>query len=463
MSEFTTITKVTIRNVKGIEFLSFIAGQINVLSGKNGVGKSSVLDAIQGIFDGGHDPGLIRNGAEKADVELHLSEGSIIRKITTQKQSVLNVITNDGGIVRSPKSFVEDLAVSFAYDPLALVTAKPAERMRWLLEHMPIEFTGAELNDALKIIKYRDHERITLDRLNQLAEGIRSTRTDVNRKARDREGMLRRQQEAIGEDDGTDWKARLAELSAEQSSLEKDIAAGKAQVEAQAERLRGERRQKAQEEIQAIKDRLASELAEIDSQAADVLKDGQAEATARLSTIAVEIATANEKHAQQLRNAGARQNLEQIRKEMSEANAQAFDLSNQLEAIDKLKRTKLSDIPIPGLDIKDGEIYVDGVPWEHLNTSSQDIVSMQIGAMGLRKLPLMILERSEHVDDERWANVMAGLRDAGIQVFAERVTAKEDLTLTADDAERVLAGGLFPEPATAYAGDPGDRRRGRKR
>ena len=79
----------------------------------------------------------------------------------------------------------------------------------------------------------------------------------------------------------------------------------------------------------------------------------------------------------------------------------------------------------------------------------------------------MILEQSEHIDEDRWRNLVEGLKDAGIQIFAERVNTKETLTVSADDAEFALAasGKLFRDPPPATHQDPGDARRkgGRRR
>lgn len=466
MSEPKSIASICITNVKGIEHLEFKAGRINVLSGRNGSGKSSVLDAIQSIFDGGHDSGLIRHGAERAEIELTLSDGAVILKTVTPKTSTLTVTTADGGVVKAPKAYVESLAVSFGYDPFALVDAKPAERMKWILDHAAIEFLGAELNKALGIVRYGEHERVTLERLNQIAEGTRNKRTDVNRQVRDREGMLRRQREAIAEDDSQDWSAKLAELQAEEVAARENLATAEGDVAAQVERIISSKKLAAEKEIQVIRERLAHEIENVNREAKMTLETGTLEMRQLIEHLAGKAAEAREKMFQQQRNRGARENLAAIEAELTGSRDEAEDLTRQLDAIEALKKAKLSEIPIPGLDIRDGEIYVDGVHWSHVNTSQQDIVAIQLGAYGLRELPLMILEQSEHIDDRRWQEICEAAREVGIQIFAERVNAKENLTVSADDAEFALAasGKLFRDPPATHQ-DPGDARRkgGRRR
>ena len=50
------IESVEIKNIKGIASATFGLGTLTVIRGANGTGKTSILDSIATIFDGGHDP-----------------------------------------------------------------------------------------------------------------------------------------------------------------------------------------------------------------------------------------------------------------------------------------------------------------------------------------------------------------------------------------------------------------------
>ena len=126
----TQISEVEIKNIKGIESLSFKAGAVTILSGSNGAGKSSVIDAVGAIFDGGHDPSLLRNGTDQGEVKITLDDGSTIRKRVTPTKSDLEVRNPQGGIVKRPAEHVKALAQSFAFDPIGLVSAPKKDRAK---------------------------------------------------------------------------------------------------------------------------------------------------------------------------------------------------------------------------------------------------------------------------------------------------------------------------------------------
>ena len=79
----TKIAKIRINNILGIDELEFDAGQFNQISGPNGTGKTSVLEAIKATLRGGHDATLLRTGAEKGETVLVLDDGTEIAKRVT--------------------------------------------------------------------------------------------------------------------------------------------------------------------------------------------------------------------------------------------------------------------------------------------------------------------------------------------------------------------------------------------
>src|SRR6185503_12529101 len=68
------ITKIEISNIRGIESLVIEPGTFTVISGRNAQGKSSVIAGLQALVSGGHDPGLIRKGAESGSVKATLDD-----------------------------------------------------------------------------------------------------------------------------------------------------------------------------------------------------------------------------------------------------------------------------------------------------------------------------------------------------------------------------------------------------
>lgn len=194
---------VPITNIKGIASLKLEAGAVTVIAGENGVGKTSVLDAVSTVFDGGHCPDLIRHGADKAEVILTLDDGVTIRKAITAKNSDLEVKTEDGGVATA--NYVKRLAESFAFDPFGLLEAKPKERAAWLLKNGNITFSADEVNAAVGVPVVR--QSIDLERLESIRQGKYSERTEVNRRLRDLQGAISEQKAMLPPAMETDWIA----------------------------------------------------------------------------------------------------------------------------------------------------------------------------------------------------------------------------------------------------------------
>ncbi len=163
------VENIKITDIKAIANLEFKAGTVTVISGPNGVGKSSVLHSLATLFDGGHDPDLIRRGAKKGEVVIGLSDGVTIKKSITLKGSIVKVTTENGGLVKSPQTYVKSLTHGMAFDPVAFVDATPKQRLGFLLDAMPITFTAEQLQETLGGMPMRAFD---LDEFNALLEAL---------------------------------------------------------------------------------------------------------------------------------------------------------------------------------------------------------------------------------------------------------------------------------------------------
>ena len=109
--------------------------------------------------------------------------------------------------------------------------------------------------------------------------------------------------------------------------------------------------------------------------------------------------------------------------EESRTNEQAADkLTKALERIDALKAKKLAEDGIEGMEIVDGEVIVDGIPFDALNTQRQYEVAFQIACRGIGQLPLMVCDRAESFDAKNWQDFCEAAKASGFQILAARVT-----------------------------------------
>jgi hypothetical protein len=416
------LKNIVIQNVKGIEFLEIKAGAMTVLSGGNGVGKSSVLDGVSGIFKGGHDASLIRLGQKRAEVVLTLDDGTTITKTVTPSKSTLKVETKDGQPIKPEKEFVDSLAEGFAFNPFGLMTADPKKRQAFLLEVLPLSFSGEEI--AAAIGWAAAEQRIySLDELQVLRDGLYKSRTAANTSARDAEGTVKSLNAALPDEDGKDWQAALVALDAERTDIEGQITdAEKAAAEAcsadEAEIVRditdriAALQQEKESRLQVVREVKAAKLKKI----ADVAKPER-------DRLAGECATARANATAQAKAAGARESINAMRAKVRRHFEESERLTAQIEALDDLRKRKMDSLPIEGVTVVDGEMFVDGVKFDQLNTAGLAALCIRLARLNKSgSLPFMVADRSECFDAEVWPDLCEAVEKAGIQVLAARVT-----------------------------------------
>lgn len=140
------ITRLKVSNYRGITTLDTAIGASGAtISGRNGGGKTTTLNAIRAALSGlDVGPDAIRNGADKAEILIDVDDVSI-RRLITKKQSTLTV--KKGGMeAKAPVRFLAELLGDCALDPLDLITKKKAERKAVILSALPIAVTREQLD-----------------------------------------------------------------------------------------------------------------------------------------------------------------------------------------------------------------------------------------------------------------------------------------------------------------------------
>jgi DNA repair exonuclease SbcCD ATPase subunit len=111
-------------------------GSLVIVGGRNGAGKSSVLDSIHMALGGkgAQPPEPIRKGERKAEVTIVLGQdGEPALKVVrtfTQNGAHLTVTDADGAKLKSPQGVINRLIGTIAFDPLAFTRLSAREQAR---------------------------------------------------------------------------------------------------------------------------------------------------------------------------------------------------------------------------------------------------------------------------------------------------------------------------------------------
>jgi hypothetical protein len=420
------VTKVILENIKGIAYreLSLKDRAITVLKGANAEGKTSLLDGIRSIFAGGSDPSLVRQGAKVGKVVMELSDGTIIKKAQSAKGAQLSVTTANGETVKSPQAFVDSLATSFAFDPLAFLRAPKKERAAYLMKTMPLKFSGGELH-ALKMGKVdvagplrsliAPDAVLDLAGFEKLKLSVYEKRRAANAAVKELESTvvnLRRSlpAEAMSGDHDLETALQMArtDLAGMIRQADDDIADVRRDAEAAREAAR-KQLDTALAEIKAEEDRVVEEIHGEGRKVVQPLQQRIGELEGMLKRIGQ--IEALKKH------------LAEQQERMAARSDEADALDRALTAMDALKKSRTDNLPIPGLELReDGEVYRDGIPFDHLNQAMQYFMSFAIASLSMGELPLVIGDELEHLDQSQRKEFFDAVTTAGWQYVGAEVT-----------------------------------------
>lgn len=420
------LVEVKIENVKGVESLEIRPGAVTVVSGENGCGKSSVLEGIAAVFEGGHDPALIRHGAKRARIALALDDGTQISKTITKSTSNVEIIAPDGLPVKKPMEYLGRLAQGIAFDPIKFIIAKPKERAAFVMSAMPIRITKEEVQAALDKAHLKGvtaQKDMSLDELADFRNRLYDLRTDVNRRRVEAEKTSDSLTRSLPpEPEGGNWENALlaakaalgARLEARNAALNESEAAYKArlvEINGEFERRLAELNLWRDEQKDAARAEDRKRAAEIAAEHGQPIEDAQAEVT-----------RIEEQKAAADRAAGAREMLRQADKICSQATHEHDRLCWALENIDALKLAKVKELPIEGLLVEGGELVYNGVPFDKVNTAQQIMLAVQLASLAIGDMGLMVLDRAESLDEQTWSAFVEAFKESGLQVIAARVS-----------------------------------------
>jgi len=389
----TRIIKLEATNFKRLRAVEITPdGDLVVISGRNGQGKTSVLDAITAALGGTSTKALprpIREGESSAEIVLQTDELTITRRFTPSG-STLTVVGADGLKIPKGQARLDALLGRLSLDPLAFTQLDDKQQLKTLLDLVELPFDPAEL----------DAERA----------GIYDQRTDVNREVKRLQAQLAAYPTFDVDNDYeevsvNDLLTAYRNTEAEQQRLvrtQQAVDALKAAETATLAKLADIRRELAAAEIEQIR-------------AADDMSDRS------LSDIQQQIDNAEQT------NATARQYSAYLAVigDHAEAVAQAEDLTAEIEAIDRQKRDGLAAAKFPGglpLGFDETGVLLNGIPFKQASGAEQLRASLAMAIALNPALRVIRIADGSLLDSEGLALVgdMAAANDC--QVWIEVVS-----------------------------------------
>ncbi|MBN1574525.1 MAG: AAA family ATPase [Deltaproteobacteria bacterium] len=387
-----------IKNLKAVEIRP--DGNAVVLTGKNGAGKSAVLDSIFMALTGKKVEEPIRRGEKRAEVSVDLGK-YVVRKVWTEKGDRLEVRSKDGALYQGPQSLLNAVIGALSFDPLEFIEMKE-ESQRDLI----LELAGVNLE------KFRTKRQEVFDE-----------RTDANREVRRLKGVL----------------SSLTEPSGDVPLDEIDVAAQVKKVNGLKDqnRIYNEQRQDI-EEHKARLEEIAKEISVLEEEAHELRGLLSFEGD-MVDPVSNEEIKAEEERLHKISEIN--QTIRDARqwRETRTAHEAAISVSDvlteKLEAIDLAKDEKIRSVkfPIDGLGVTDEAVTYRGIPIEQLSTGEKIRVSTAIAMAMNPELRVIFVKEGSLLDGDGMSEIVRLTKDGDYQVWIERVDSSGEVGIFIED------------------------------
>ena len=412
-----TIQSLEIENTKRVKAVSLTPSKdgLTVIGGKNGNGKTSVLDSIVWALGGDkHRPSNPKNDACVGDPLIHieLSNGIVVER--RGKNSDLKVIDPSGNKAGQKllSEFVDELALNLP----KFLEANNKEKARVLLDTLGIGDKLYELdkeeeelyNTRRSIGQLRDQKKAAADEMPRY-EGVPDEPVSASE-------LISQQQEILAQNgENQRLRHRAQELAGEY-----------AQITAQIEELR-ERQEKLLVELETA-NKTAEELVD--------------ESTEELELSIKSADEINEKVRVNRRKADALEEAEALDNRYKE-------ITSNIEKIrqDRMRLLDGADLPLENLSIENGELTYNGFKWDAMSGSEQLKVSTAIVRKIKPQCGFVLLDKLEQMDIDTLSEFNEWASNEGLQIIATRVSTGDECSVIIED------GRVKEQPVKFVAGE----------
>ena len=467
-------TRIRITNLFGI-CETELDGRSVELTGGNGTGKTSVLDAFRYALTNQSDRRLIvRDGEQEGEILIETDTGLTINRRKRTERADYKSVKENGKEVQAAESFLRQLITPLQLDPVAFTLMTEKEKNRAVLDLIDfawdLNWIREQFGEIPSWVNYEQNILEVLQDMQSESGAWFRERQDVNRDIRNKRAFIADIAKDIPPDYQAEvWEqydmsaayqkltkmrefnsrieraklfrssydAKLRQLEADKliadSAEEKAIANERERITADMERLKAEMHA-AEEKLSGLADKLRDKQA--------VNQSRFEEAKAKLDR---DMLTADEYMdkelvscdalEQEIRNAEAMKKhlneyarMKAMQQELDALTAQSDAYTRKIELARSLPGQILQNahIPIEGFSVANGIPLVHGLPVSNLSEGEQLRLCVDVAIAKPNGLQVILIDGTEKLSAENREKLYARCREKGIQFIATRTT---------DDAE----------------------------
>lgn len=473
------ISKLKIENLFGIEQLE-LDGKSVELTGTNGAGKSSVLDAIRlALTNNSKRKYIVKNGETEGRVLVKLDDGTTIdRKKRTDKSDYKSIKDENGNEINSPETFLKDIFTPLQLEPVEFLSMSEKEQNRILLNLIEFnkdkkEFIQEKFGELPLWVNYDDSILEILNQLQSKEGQYYQNREDINRQIRNGIAIINDIAKDIPEGyDAEKWRnftlsdkyEELNKDKAYNAKIDKSIAYKEdyenkiKQIETvenntllQIEKDKSEEKNKITTEMQELKNRielLQKDLENIDVKYEKTIAETKSETIAEKAKLDENIKVANEWANKEKINTEMLENelkiaeemkghlneydrMKEMQKKVDNFNIISETLTNKIELARTLPGEILKEvnIPVKNLTVENGIPLVNNLAISNLSEGEKLQLCVDVTLSDNNNLKLILIDGTEKLSEENRKKLYEICKEKGLTVIATRTTDNPELKI----------------------------------
>jgi len=469
------LTKIRIKNLFGIKECELSEKDVEIIGG-NGVGKTSIIDAIKYALKNRSDRNfIIKNGEEEGEVYIETDSGiSVNRRIKTGKSDYKSIKDGDKP-AQNPENFLRNIFTELQLNPIEFIHMDEKEQNRIILDMIEFEWDLKWIEEQFgEIVPQVNYEQNILNVLYEIQKDdgyYFQKRQDLNREVRHNLAHI----EDIG--------ASLPENYSANNWKEFDLGAKYTEIESK--RKKNAEIENAINYVKSNEERIAAinNDAEVKKQRVSLaLSEFTKEKTAEIEELKKRIITLenniesekeltnhkikeiNERKEKEIKETVdkaeslkelSQKPLENIEKDIEEANyaksmieylkeyERMVDLQDKVGAL-KVQSEKLTgkieharnlpiqiletaNIPIEGITVENGMPLINGLPINNLSEGEKLKLCIDVAIKNKTNLNMLLLDGIERLSETNRENLYKKLKENNVQFIATRTTNDNEL------------------------------------
>lgn len=468
-------TKIQIKNLFGLSEME-LDGRDVELTGANGTGKSSVLDAIRyALTNGSERDCIIRRGEKEGQIVIEAGSSMRIARAKRTEKADYKSVKQDGREISGAESFLKTIFSPMQLDPVAFVQMDKKAQNRMLLDMIDfswdLNWIREQFGEIPEGVDYSQNILQVLSDIQSENGAYFKERQSVNRDIRNKQAFIEDIARTIPENyDAARWEAfdlgeiyqKIERINSANSRIEraKVFLKGEdgkirgieadylAKVAAQERETAAERQNitadiaRMEEAIRAGKEKLAG----LDGALEEKKQLFAAEKEAQLAKLGNDCETARQYANREMQDVSPLQKeaetasamkghlreyarMQEMQRELDDMRKKSERLTEKIEKARSLpgEILRTASIPVEGMTVENGTVMIHGLPVSNLSEGEKLSLCVDVALARPNALSLILLDGVEKLSDENRDALYARCREKGVQFIATRTTNDSEL------------------------------------